>query len=204
MGRLTGIYAILDAETAPPLALAREVLAAGVRLIQYRAKDGADRPLVRELHALAQAHDAMLVVNDDLEVALEADGLHAGQEDLQRLGAQRVRARLAGKLFGVSCATPLEARAAAALGADYLGAGPLNATASKADAGAAIGAAGLRAVVAATSLPVAAIGGIELVDLERVVASGASMAAVISAIARAPDRAAMARALVARWEMLTR
>jgi thiamine-phosphate pyrophosphorylase len=201
---LTGIYAIIDADSAPPLALAGAVLGAGVQLVQYRAKKGADRQLVRALHALTQAHDAILLVNDDLEAALEADGLHAGQEDLARLGAQRVRAKLAGKLLGVSCATSSEARAAAALGADYLGVGAFKATASKSDAGEAIGAEGVGAVARATTLPVAAIGGIELGDLERVVASGAKMAAVISAIARGPDPAANARALVLRWEALTR
>jgi len=201
---LTGIYAILDAESAPPLALAGAALAAGVRLIQYRAKNGADRSLVRALHALTRAHDAVLLVNDDLAIALEADGLHAGQEDLERLEVRDVRARLAGKLLGISCSTPAQARAAALLGADYLGVGPFNPTASKPDAGEPIGPQGVRAVVDATPLPVAAIGGIELADLERVVASGAKMAAVISAIARGPDAAANARALVLRWEALTR
>jgi thiamine-phosphate pyrophosphorylase len=138
-----------------------------------------------------------------LEAALEADGLHAGQEDLAALGANGARRRLRGKLLGVSCATPREAREAALLGADYLGAGPFALTGSKLDAGAAIGEAGIRAVVDATPLPVAAIGGIAREHLASVVRSGARMAAVISAIARGPDAEANARALVARWNELT-
>jgi thiamine-phosphate pyrophosphorylase len=203
--QLTGIYAIVDADAVEsPLALADGILGAGVRLVQYRAKRGVDRALVRALHERTRRCGAVLLINDDLEASLDADGLHAGQEDLSRLGAQAIRARLGGRLLGISCATQHEARAAEALGADYLGVGPYHATASKSDAGLAIGAEGVRAVAEATALPVAAIGGIELSDLDAVVRCGAKMAAVISAIARGPDPAANARALVARWASLVR
>jgi len=204
MRRLTGIYVIVDAELTPsPLGLVDDVLSAGVRLIQYRAKRGADRALVREMHARVRRRDALLVINDDVEAALDADGLHVGQEDLALLEPAALRSRLAGRVLGVSCSTSGEARAAAHIGADYLGVGPYNATATKLDAGPAIGVAGVRAVVAATEVPVAAIGGIELGDLENVAGAGARMAAVISAVARGPDCAANARALIARWEELT-
>ena len=91
---------------------------------------------------------------------------------------------------------------AKALGADYIGTGPYALSSSKLDAGEAIGVAGLRAVVDATTLPVAAIGGIEIADLSAVAGSGARMAAVIAAIARGPDPGANARALVERWNAL--
>ena len=202
--RLTGIYAIVDAgATESPLALLDDVLRAGVRLVQYRAKRGVARELVRAMHARTQAAGALLIVNDDLEAALDADGLHAGQEDLAALDARNARERLAGRVLGVSCASPQQARAAERLGADYLGAGPFALTGSKLDAGDAIGEAGVRAVVEATALPVAAIGGIECEQLASVVRSGARMAAVISAIARGPDASANARALVTRWKELT-
>ncbi len=201
---MTGIYAIVDAAaTSSPLELLDDVLRAGVRLVQYRAKAGVDRDLVRRMVARTRAADALLIVNDDLEAAVEVDGLHVGQEDLAALGARGARERLRGKLLGVSCATPREAREAEVLGADYVGAGPFAVTVSKLDAGVAIGEAGIRAVALATALPVAAIGGIECEDLEIVVRSGARMAAVISAIARGPDPEANARALVARWHELT-
>ena len=199
-----GIYVIVDAELTPsPLSLVDDVLGAGVRLIQYRAKRGTDRALVRQMHERVRHFGALLVINDDVEAALDADGLHVGQEDLASLEPAAMRARLAGRVLGVSCSTAAEARAAAHIGADYLGVGPYNTTASKCDAGPAIGVAGIRAVVAATDVPVAAIGGIELGDLVSVAGAGAKMAAVISAIARGPDCAANARALVARWEELT-
>jgi thiamine-phosphate pyrophosphorylase len=201
--KLSGIYAILDpASGRDPDALLDAVLAAGVRLVQFRTKGMVERALVRRMHTRTQTAGALLIVNDDLDAALEADGLHAGQEDLERLGAATLRARLGVRVLGISCSLPAEARAAEALGADYIGTGPYALTSSKLDAGDAIGIAGLRAVVAATTLPVAAIGGIGLADLDAVAGSGARMAAVISAIARGPDPGGNARALVERWNAL--
>ncbi len=203
-GHLCGIYAIVDADaTADPLALLDDVLAGGVRLIQCRAKSGVAHELVRAMASRTRARGATLIVNDDLEASLDADGLHVGQEDLVRLDGRILPERLGGRILGISCGTPEEAREAESLGADYVGVGPYAATSSKLDAGPAIGAAGIRAVVAATKLPVAAIGGIGFDDLAAIVASGAAMAAIISAIGRGPDPRANARALVERWAALT-
>jgi thiamine-phosphate pyrophosphorylase len=202
---LSGIYCIVDADaTATPLALLDDVLAGGARLVQYRAKRGVDRDLVRKMLARTRAAGATLIVNDDLEAALDADGLHVGQEDLASLEASSLRARLGDRVLGVSCSSAQEARDAARLGADYLGVGPYAVTGSKDDAGAPIGARGVRAIVEATTLPAVAIGGIELSMLADVVRSGARMAAIISAIARGPDARANARAFVELWETLTR
>jgi thiamine-phosphate pyrophosphorylase len=97
---------------------------------------------------------------------------------------------------------PEEARAAEAAGADYVGVGPFAATLTKPDAGLAIGAAGLRAVVTATSLPVVAVGGVDATNLAQVVRSGAAMAAVASALACAADPRSAAAELVLRWNAL--
>ncbi len=195
-----GIYGIVDLALSPaPLDLLAALLAGGIRIVQYRAKAGVDRSVVRAMHALTQARGAFLIVNDDLDAALEADGWHAGQEDLAGRDPREVRARLRGRIFGVSCGVPDEARAAESFGADYVGVGPFAATGTKADAGDAIGIAGIAAVVRATRVPVVAIGGIDAANLADVIASGASMAAVVSAVARAPDPAGMARRLVAAW-----
>jgi thiamine-phosphate pyrophosphorylase len=202
---LAGIYCIVDADATPsPLALLDAVLAAGVRLVQYRAKRGVERDICARMCARTHAAGAALIVNDDIEGALVADGLHVGQEDLALLDRASLRALLGKKILGISCSSIDDARAAADLGADYLGVGPFAVTASKGDAGAPIGARGVRAIVDATALPVAAIGGIELSMLDEVARSGARMAAVISAIARGPDPGENARALVARWDALNR
>jgi thiamine-phosphate pyrophosphorylase len=141
-------------------------------------------------------------VNDDFDAALEADGWHAGQEDLAGRDVCALRERLGPRLFGVSCDDAALAQRARRDGADYVGVGPFASTATKADAGAAIGIAGVAAVVRATALPVVAIGGIDVSNLADVAASGAAMAAVVSAIARAPDPHEAAAALVRRWAEL--
>lgn len=198
--RFAGIYGIIDAGlVGEPVAFGAMLLSAGIRVLQYRAKGGVDRSVLAALLGRTRAAGALLIVNDDLDAALAADGWHGGQEDLALHDRGALRARLGTRVFGISAASPAEARAAQSAGADYLGVGPFAPTHTKADAGPAIGAAGVRAVVAATRLPVVAIGGIGLHNLTEVVSCGAAMAAVISALARAPDPAATARALIAAW-----
>jgi thiamine-phosphate pyrophosphorylase len=205
VSELRGIYAILDGGLSHDLdALLREVLAGGVRLVQYRCKGGSDRTQVARLQQAAQSVGATLIVNDDAQAAVLAGGLHLGQEDLALHDVRALRLHLGGRLLGISCATPQEALAAERMGADYVGTGPYNATATKGDAGAPIGAHGIAEVARATCLPVAAIGGIGLDDLPAVHAAGAAMAAIASAIALAPGPQTAARAMVERWGSLHR
>jgi thiamine-phosphate pyrophosphorylase len=202
-----GIYAVLDSAVSEDLAaLLDTVLRAGVRIVQYRSKSGTDRRLLSRLYMRARAADAVLIVNDDLDAACEAGGLHVGQEDLAMLASDNLRERLGRRVLGISCATVAQALEAQRLGADYIGSGPYNATSSKNDAGSAIGEVGVRAVAQATCLPVAAIGGIGLADLESVARSGARMAAIISAIGKLePGIAESAtRELVAQWARVRR
>ncbi len=202
---LSGIYAIVDRATSvAPLAFLDALLFAKIRVVQYRAKAGVDIDVVRAMHARTRAAGATLIVNDDFDAALEADGWHAGQEDLAARDPRELRARLGTRLFGVSCGLPEEARVAEAFGADYVGTGPFAATTTKRDAGPAIGADGLRAVVVATNVPVVAIGGIGAHNLDAVAATGAAMAAVVSALSDAEDPAATAASLIARWNAALR
>jgi len=198
--RFHGVYALIDpAAHAEPVAYLDALVRGGIRLVQIRAKGGIAPELLRAIVARIRAAGGTAIVNDDVELALEADGVHLGQEDLagQDLGA--LRARLGARAIGLSCGTPAEARALAPGLIDYIGAGPIFATASKGDAGGPIGVNGVRVVVEATTLPVAAIGGITLASLPRVRETGATMAAVISALAAAGDPEAAARAFVAAW-----
>ncbi len=194
------IYAIVDpAVTAAPLALLDALLRGGISLVQLRAKTGVERELLAAMLARTRAANARLIVNDDFEAACAADGWHAGQEDLVGCDLLDLRRRLGSRLFGISCGTPDEAVRAEVAGADYVGTGPFATTSTKADAGRAIGVVGLAVVVGATRLPVVAIGGIDATNLVEVARSGARMAAVISAIARAPDPEAATRALRTIW-----
>ena len=195
-----GIYALFDPAThADPAAYLAALLRGGIRIVQIRAKAGIALPLLRASVSAIRDAGGLAIVNDDVELALEADGVHLGQEDLALHDLRALRARLGARAIGLSCGTPAEARVAAPALIDYIGAGPIFATSSKSDAGGPIGVSGVRVVVAATALPVTAIGGITVASIPRVRQTGAAMAAVISALAGAADPEAAARAFVAAW-----
>jgi thiamine-phosphate pyrophosphorylase len=197
---LHGIYVIVNDEPRA-LDLARDALAAGVRIVQYRAKNGINPERIRTLRALTRDHDALLVMNDDWRAACEfdCDGVHLGPDDDGFARAAEVRAAIGERLVGLSCGTLREVRAANAAGADYLGIGSVFATGSKADAGAPIGLGGLRVLASVSAAPVAAIGGITAATISSVRSCGAAMAAVISAISDAADPRSGAGTLVAAW-----
>jgi thiamine-phosphate pyrophosphorylase len=173
----------------------RAALRAGTPAVQLRWKGGTAAEmaaLARQLLLVTRAAGALLFVNDRMDVALAvgADGVHLGQDDLP---VRRARACApAGFLIGASAETVALARAAAAAGADYVGVGPVAATGSKPDAGAVVGVERVGEIAAAVSIPVVAIGGIDATNAGAAVRAGAAGVAVISAVTRAdePDRAA--------------
>jgi thiamine-phosphate pyrophosphorylase len=200
---LRGYYAVLNLQGEAPedpatvLARARERLAARPACLQLRAKRMGAAELRRTAVLLLPACRAAgvpLLVNDRLDVALAvgADGVHLGQDDLPLRDALRIRAsqRL---LIGVSTHDLAQAQAASRDGADYIGFGPIFATQSKANPEPAVGLDRLREVCAAVSLPVVAIGGITLATVAAVAATGASAAAIIAAIDEARDPVVAAR-----------
>ncbi len=164
-------------------------LSAGVRFFQYRNKSGTRSEIyetARDLASLARRAGALFIVNDhaDIAAAIDADGVHLGQDDLPQEYARKLLGRA--KLVGVSTHSPEQARAAEKAGADYVGFGPLFSTSTK-DAGSAKGTAGLALVKQAVSIPVIAIGGINHANVGDVMRAGADGVAVISAILSAPD-----------------
>jgi len=207
-----GVYLVLDEDVCAaagcrPTVVAATAVAAGVRVVQVRAKSASARQFVSLVVDVAEAvrgTGAVLVVDDRVDVALAArargavvDGVHVGQQDLE---ARDARALLgADALVGVSAARPQDVIAVARPAADHVGTGPVRSTPTKPDAGAGIGFDGLAAAVRATTLPVVAIGGLGLDDVAAVRASGAHGIAVVSAICTAPDPGAAAAALVAAW-----
>ena len=157
------VYLVTDRRLAGERDEAEIVLSAlrgGVRLVQYREKELSTCQQVeqaRRLLCLTRQHGAFFLVNDRVDVALAvgADGVHLGQEDLPLPIARRLLGR--GKIIGVSVQSPEEARRAEAAGADYLGVGAIFSTSTKPDAGA-IGLVGIRAIRSAVRLPLVAIG----------------------------------------------
>lgn len=157
----------------PDLATAREAAAAGATVVQLRVK----APTAEVVAAGRGFRDlgVTFVVNDDVEAALAlgADGVHLGQADR---GAGLARGL--GLTLGRSVSTLEQALAAAA---DYLGAGPVWETPSKADADPPIGLDGLRAICAGVSVPVIAIGGIDASNAAACIEAGAAGVAVVRA-----------------------
>jgi thiamine-phosphate diphosphorylase len=197
---LRGVYVILN-EDDGVLELARAVLDGGVRIVQYRAKAGIVAENLRRLRKITRECGALLIVNDDWRAAEEfdCDGVHLGPGDDGFATPASPRAAMRERLIGLSCRTLEEVRRAYPEDVDYVGIGSVYATSSKGDAGEPIGIEGLRRLASATTLPVAAVGGIDLSTLSDVRAGGAAMVAVISATAQAAQPERAARALVWRW-----
>ncbi len=205
--RLRGLYVITDAcSGGGHLAISRAALNGGARIVQLRDKGTSLPqlvPIAREVHRLTRAANALFIINDraDLALAVGADGVHLGPDDLPVAEARRILGPH--KIIGASCGTVDEALAAYQAGADYIGCGAIFGTQTKLDAGDAIGLEALAAIVNATLLPVAAIGGVSLANIAATREAGARMACVISAITGAGDEAAMTgavRNLVARFD----
>ncbi len=191
--RLSGLYVIIDPSVSPerPLLEVLQVSAtAGATLFQYRNKTASMKAAYAEalsLRKLARDLDVLFIVNDrcDLALAVDADGVHLGQEDLPLDLARTVMGP--DKLIGISTHNLQQVLAATAGGPDYLGFGPIFKPGSKADHDPLVGITGLKAVRSLTSLPIFAIGGITVNDIEQVMQAGANGVAVISAILKAPD-----------------
>ena len=178
----------------------------GVNMVQYREKSDqpgqgaiSDRDSYRlgcQLRELTRRKGVWLVVNDrlDLAMAIDADGVHLGQNDLPVAVARKLWDRH--RIFGLSIATIAEARQGLIDQADYLGVGAVFPTGTKLDAPAA-GLKVLSGIVAETALPVIAIGGISLQNARQVMATGCAGIAVVSAIWGAADPGAAAEALAA-------
>jgi len=176
---------VADLETA------RLAVEGGATIVQWRLKDVPRVDVVergRATRSLCARHGVPFIVNDDVEAALMlgADGVHLGRADA---GAEQARDH--GLMLGLSATTLAEARDADGR-ADYIGAGPVWATPSKADAAPPIGLGGLRELCAAVSTPVVAIGGIDPDNAADCIRAGAAGVAVIRS-ARAA--AALVRAL---------
>jgi len=201
---LRGLYAITPdwSDTRRLLAATEAILAAGCRLLQYRNK--AASPCHRQeqavaLRGLTRRFGALLIVNDDVELAgdCEADGVHLGKGDG---GLAQARARLgAGKILGASCyQDPALAEKTARAGADYVAFGSFHPSPSKPQAR----RAGLDLLATGRSAgrPVCAIGGITPDNAPILVKAGADMVAVISALYDAPDPGAVARQFISLFE----
>jgi thiamine-phosphate pyrophosphorylase len=170
----------------------------GATMVQLRLKNIDPRELVQVARALVRALPVPVVVNDraDIALAAAAAGVHVGVDDLP---ASALRAVVpSGVIIGASVGC--EAEVPFAMGADYVGVGPVFSTTSKPDAGDAIGTAEFARLARLTGLPAVAIGGIDATNCRTVLAAGADGVAVIRAIFAASDPERAAQALLSATE----
>jgi thiamine-phosphate pyrophosphorylase len=181
--KLRGLYAITP-EGGDVERKTRAALEGGIALLQYRQKKR-DMALARSIVALGREFGVPVIVNDDIELALElgADGAHLGRDDGDLATARK---RLGGRVLGASCYNEARlARAAVRAGADYLAFGSMFPSPTK--PGAVRAPLGLFAQAKPLGVPLAAIGGITLDNAPQLVAAGADLLAVISDLFDAPD-----------------
>ncbi|QSF47130.1 thiamine phosphate synthase [Paenibacillus tianjinensis] len=205
MRRMLKLYFIMGSVNCrlSPEETLTQAIAGGITIFQFREKGpGALRgnaayDLARQLQDICREHGIPFIVNDDVElaIALDADGVHVGQEDepagsiRQRIGAH--------KIVGVSAHSLAEAQQAIADGADYLGIGPVYPTSSKDDARAVQGTQVIEQLRSSRlTIPLVGIGGITTVNVPAVIQAGADGVSVISAIAAAGDIRAAAQQLL--------
>lgn len=180
----------------------KESLDGGVTFLQLREKDLDEARFLdeaKDIKTLCHAYGVPFLINDNVDIALavDADGVHVGQSDME---AGRVRALLGeDKLIGVSARTVEQALAAQAAGADYLGVGAMFPTGTKQDTRP-VSYDTLKAICAAVDIPVVAIGGIGAGNVAELAGSGIAGVAVVSALYAQPDVEAATRSLRAQVE----
>lgn len=178
-----------------------QAISGGVTLVQLREKGNSSRgffELATALKKLANNRGVPLIINDRLDIALavDADGLHIGQDDLPLITARRLLGK--DKILGYTVHTVEQAVYGEQNGADYLGAGAAFPTGSKADT-TTIGLSTLREIKGAVHIPVVGIGGIGAANAKSVKDCGVDGIAVISAILGKEDITGAAGELSQIW-----
>lgn len=192
---IQGIYPIVDSSSVRPdlseIELARLIVNARPRQIQLRLKMQTDQhfySIAREVRKITKIQGVLMIINDRVDIALAvmADGVHLGPDDLPPGVARELLGK--GKIVGISTGSLAEVEAAAGQGADYIAFGPVFETSTKQDSRKSPqGLETLRRVVVASEVPVVAIGGIREDNLAGVVETGVAGVAMISSITSTSD-----------------
>lgn len=196
--KIIGLHVLTDRDIPYPRSLLKimeSAISGGATVLQLRDKTASSEEIIvlgKQLQSLIRGKNISLIVNDNIEaaLALNADGIHVGQKDTP---AKEVRKRIGKKMIlGVSVSSVRQAIKAQEDGADYIGAGPLFPTTTKADADPVLGIEVLREIKMSVGIPVIAIGGITLFNVFEA-AKIADGIAVISAVLKAndPEKAVM-------------
>ncbi|MCF8039082.1 MAG: thiamine phosphate synthase [Desulfohalobiaceae bacterium] len=173
------------------------LLQGGARIVQLREKHWDKKDLYEmavEFRRRTRAHDALLIVNDHLDVALAAgaDGVHLGQEDLPLEAARRIAP---GMILGASSHSLDEALTAERQGADYVNIGPIFPTETKQGVSRFLGPSAIREIGPSLKIPFTTMGGINRENIDQVLEAGAGRVAMVSGITKARDIAERVREL---------
>lgn len=189
----TDLYCITAEELSmgrSNIEVVKEMIAAGVKIIQYREKDKKMKDKYSEccvIREMTKEAGVTFIVNDDIDLAMivQADGVHIGQDDLP---LEKVR-KLVGDqmIIGISTHCPEEAQQAVVSGADYIGVGPIFKTATKKDVCDPVGFEYLEYVAQNILIPFVAIGGIKINNISEVMKRGTQCVAIITEITTAHD-----------------
>jgi len=190
--RLRGLYVIIDTSALKQrnhVEAAGQAIRGGAKIIQLRDKVHSKKELLviaESLKTLCAEQGALFIMNDELNVALavDADGLHVGQDDLPINIARRLLP--IDKILGGSARTVEKATMAQSEGADYIAVGAMYPTPSK-ETAEVVGPERLKQIRRAVTLPLVAIGGINAGNVGGILAAGADSVAVISAVLGAAD-----------------
>jgi thiamine-phosphate pyrophosphorylase len=197
------LYVIIDRKSCggrDPVCVAEEAIAGGADIIQLRDKDSTACEILeagRAIRGLAKKNKALFIINDrvDIALALDADGVHLGQDDLPIESARSMIGRE--KLIGLSTHSLSQALDAQKRGADYIGVGPIFSTPTKPDYKA-VGIDSIREVRDNIKIPFVVIGGIDRSNIDEVIAAGAGRVAVVRAVCGAEDVRGAAKRLKER------
>lgn len=200
------LYALTDRSCHPELSLGeqvRQAIEGGATCIQLREKHADFETFLqeaKELVTICHAYDVPLIINDNLDIALQAgaDGVHLGQDDLDLASA---RSKAGSLLIGISAHSKEEAVAAQNGGADYLGSGALFNTSSKADVHT-LPIETFRQICQAVEIPVVGIGGITLENLDQLEKTGMAGPAIIQGIFGQPEITRACQKLAAKLEQM--
>jgi len=203
--RLSGLYAIIDTQALKRrshIEVAEQTISGGAKIIQLRDKLQNKKellPVAQQLRNLCAERNVLFIVNDylDLTLAVDADGLHLGQDDLPIKIARKLLP--IDKILGCSVNTAEQAIAAQSDGADYIAVGSIYPSKSK-ETAKVVGLEVLRRTRKAVTLPLVAIGGINKDNTGEVIAAGAASVAVINAIMNAEDIKEAAQQIAAQFE----
>ena len=200
-----GLYLVLTDPAAGYEACTQAAVDAGVRYVQLRMKKQPRREVLEmalRLRRITAGSGTRFIVNDDVEIAAEADadGVHLGQDDMSLSEARR-RWPQPGKIFGLSTHNEEQERRAREFAPDYIGVGPVFPTPTKDKPDPALGPERMGRIVRESPLTTVAIGGIDRRNLPEILRQGAVNYCVVRAVNLDPDPKAAIQALQEIWRM---